>query len=66
MALIINSYNSATGNSRSGIDVASSDTTNTLPVRIIDVVPQTQLASGNYVELLVKLNTHQYNNTTGV
>jgi hypothetical protein len=66
MALIINSYNSATGNSRSGIDAASSDTTNTLPVRIIDVVPQTQLASGNYVELLVKLNTHQYNNTTGV
>jgi hypothetical protein len=66
MALIINTYNSATGNSRSGIDAASSDTTNTLPVRIIDVVPQTQLASGNYVELLVKLNTHQYNNTTGV
>lgn len=66
MALIINSYNSTTGNSRSGIDAATSDTTNTLPVRIIDVVPATQLASGNYVELLVKLNTHQYNNTTGV
>jgi hypothetical protein len=66
MALIINSSNTTTGNSRSGIDAASSDTTSTLPVRIIDVVPATQLASGNYVELLVKLNTHQYNNTTGV
>jgi hypothetical protein len=66
MALIINSSNTTTGDSRSGIDAASSDTTNTLPVRVIDVVPATQLASGNYVELLVKLNTHQYNNTTGV
>jgi hypothetical protein len=66
MALIINSANTTTGNSRSGVDAASSDTTNTLPIRVIDVVPQTQLASGNYVELLVKLNTHQYNNTTGV
>ena len=66
MALIINSSNTTTGNSRSGVDAASSDTTNTLPIRVIDVVPQTQLPSGNYVELLVKLNTHQYNNTTGV
>jgi hypothetical protein len=66
MALIINSGNTTTGDSRSGVDVGSSDTTPTLPIRVIDVVPATQLASGNYVELLVKLNTHQYNNTTGV
>jgi hypothetical protein len=65
-ALIINTSNTTTGNSQTGLLASSVDTTNTLPVRIIDVVPATQLASGNYVELLVKINTHQYNNTTGV
>lgn len=66
MELIINSGNATTGDSKSGVDAASADTTPTLPVRVIDVVPATALASGNFVELLVKLNTHQYNNTTGV
>jgi hypothetical protein len=35
-------------------------------LRVIDVVPETATASGVFVELLVKINTHQYNNTTGV
>jgi hypothetical protein len=65
-ALVINTGSTTTGNSLSGLLASSVDTTSSLPVRVIDVVPQTQLASGNYVELLVKLNTHQYNNTTGV
>jgi len=44
----------------------STNTTATLPVRVIDVVPDTATGSDSYVELLVKINTHQYNNTTGV
>ena len=44
-------------------------TTATIPLRVIDVVPDTStVVSGTtyYYELLVKINTHQYNNTTGV
>jgi hypothetical protein len=35
-------------------------------LRVIDVVPETALSTGGYTELLVKINTHQYNDTTGV
>jgi hypothetical protein len=41
-------------------------TTATIPVRVIDVVPETATAADTYTELLVKINTHQYNDTTGV
>jgi hypothetical protein len=37
-----------------------------IPLRVIDVVEQTATAAGVYAELLVKINAHQYNNTTGV
>jgi len=66
MELVINAGNATTGDSKTGVLAGSDDTTATLPVRVIDVVPATALPSGNYVELLVKINTHQYNNTTGV
>ena len=59
----------ATGDSAYGIDGSSANTTNTLPVRVIDVVPDTSYISGGttyYYEYIVKINTHQYNNTTGV
>ena len=65
MALVLNSVNTTTGNATTGIEYGTQDDASTLPVRVIDVVPQTALASGNYVELLVKINTNQYNNTTG-
>jgi hypothetical protein len=32
-----------------------------LPVRVIAVVPETAASAGNYTEVLVKFNNHQYN-----
>jgi len=54
----------ASGNSRLGL-VKATDTTNTFPLRIIDLVEETKTVNG-YVEAIVKFNTHQYNDTTGV
>jgi hypothetical protein len=54
----------ATGNSRLGMTKATANT-NTLPLRIIDLVEDTKTSNG-YVEAIVKFNTHQYNDTTGV
>ena len=68
-ALVQNAGNTTNGNSRVAIS-ASTATTNTLPVRIIDVVPETAQAAnpGNYTEVIVKWNfgMHQYENATGV
>ena len=59
----------ATGDSYYGINGASAGTTATLPVRVIDVVPASSYVSGGstyYYEFIVKINLHQYNDTTGV
>ena len=61
----LNSGNTNTGNSTQAI-TTSTDITATLPIRIIDVVPETAVTSTTYVELIVKINTHSYNNTTGI
>ena len=66
MELVINTTNTTTGDSRTGVLAGSQVVTATVPVRIIDVVPATAIGADAYVELLVKINTHQYNNTTGV
>lgn len=66
MELVINTTNTTTGDSRTGILEGSEVVTATVPVRVIDVVPATAIGADAYVELLVKINTHQYNNTTGV
>jgi hypothetical protein len=68
-SLVQNAGNTANGNSRVAVS-ATTATTDTLPVRIIDVVPETSLA-GNpnaFTEVIVKWNAgmHQYNNATGV
>lgn len=55
----------ATGNSQQAIDDVTA-TTNTLPIRIVDVVPETATGADAFVEMIVKINTHTYNNTTGV
>jgi hypothetical protein len=55
-----------TGNSGVSVLAGSQDTTNTLPIRVVDVVPQTATDTDKFVELIVKINIHQYNNTTGV
>lgn len=66
MALVQNTGSTVTGDSAVAVLSTSSSTTNTLPVRVIDVVPATATGADTYVELIVKINTHQYNSTTGV
>ena len=68
-ALVQNSGNTQNGNSRVAINDAT-NTTTTLPVRIIDFVPETAIAGfpGSYTEVIVKWNfgVHRYYNATGV
>ena len=61
----LNSGNAKTGDSAQAI-TTSTDVTATYPIRIIDVVPETATGSDAYVEMIVKINTHSYNNTTGI
>ena len=68
-ALVQNTGSTTTGNSAVAINDAT-NTTTTLPVRIIDVVPETAIAGypGSYTEVIVKWNfgVHRYYNATGV
>jgi hypothetical protein len=68
-ALVLNSGSTVTGNSRVGVNDAT-NTTTTLPVRIVDFVPETAIAGqpGSYTEVIVKWNfgVHRYYNATGV
>jgi len=64
--LVLNAGSTATGNSAFGVTLTGAGTTATIPLRVIDVVEATASAPGVYTELLVKINAHQYNNTTGV
>jgi hypothetical protein len=76
--LVQNTGSTVTGDSKVGIySAAGATTTATLPIRIIDVVPDTANSSGNFVEVIVKWNApnvtgqtvaggHQYLNPTGV
>jgi len=67
--LVQNSGSTITGNSKVAIS-ATTNTTSTWPVRIVDVVPETTTAGnpGSYTEVIVKWNQgmHQYLNPTGV
>ena len=71
VALSINTGSTITGDSYYGIDGASAGTTATLPIRVVDVVPDTATGPANasattYYEFLVKFNLHQYTDTTGI
>jgi|TARA_R110001592_G_scaffold65938_5_gene202462 hypothetical protein len=68
VSLVQNTGSSVTGNSKVGILGSSAATTATLPIRIVDVVPDTATASDTFVEFIVKFNfgDHQYYNATGV
>ena len=71
VAMVAGAGSTTTGDSAYGIDGSSSNTTNTLPLRVIDVVPDTATGAASsstttYYEFLVKFNLHQYNSTTGV
>ena len=73
-----NAGSTVTGDSKVGIyTAAGAATTATLPLRIIDVVPDTADSNGNFCEVIVKWNApnvtgqtvaggHQYLNPTGV
>ena len=67
--LVQNSGSTITGNSKVAIS-ATTNTTSTWPVRVVDVVPETATAGnpGSYTEVIVKWNQgmHQYLNPTGV
>ena len=66
-ALVDNTGSTITGDSAVAIS-ATTAATNTLPVRIVDVVPDTANSLGSYTEVIVKWNfgMHQYQNATGV
>lgn len=65
--LVQNSGSTATGNSKVAVN-ATTATTSTWPVRIVDVIAETANSSGSYTEVVVKWNAgmHQYNNASGV
>ena len=64
-SVVLNTGNANSGDSAQAIS-STTNTTNTLPIRIVDVVPETATGADAYVEFIVKINTHTYNNTTGV
>jgi hypothetical protein len=71
VAMSVATGNTTTGDSYYGIDGTSAGTTATLPIRVVDVVPDTATGAANatattYFEFLVKFNLHQYDDTTGV
>jgi hypothetical protein len=68
MSLVQNAGSTQSGNSKVAVLSTSAATTNTLPIRVIDVVAETATAADTYVELIVKFNwgMHQYQNATGV
>ena len=65
MASATGTGNNATGNS--GLSVISGSAANTaiLPVRVIDVVPETALNATNFTEVIVKMNQPQLEVTLG-
>jgi ATP-dependent Lon protease len=65
MAIATGSGSNTTGNS--GLSVISGSTANAviLPVRVVDVVPETALNATNFTEVIVKLNQPQLEVTLG-
>lgn len=66
MSIIQGAGDTNTGNSGVSVLAGSEATTNTLPIRVIDVVEETATGADTFVEMIVKINLHQYNQATGV
>jgi len=66
MSVLAGTGDAATGNSGASVLAGSEATTAGLVVRVIDTVDETKTAADTFVEIIVKINLHQYNNTTGV
>ena len=60
--------NTTTGNSNTGVLVATNDAGNvaTLPVRVVAVVPETATSATAFTEVVVKLNNPQILRATGI
>ena len=64
--MVDNTGSTVTGNSKIAVDDTSA-TTNTFPLRVVDVVTETKTSSTAFPEVLVKWCAgHQFDNTTGV
>jgi hypothetical protein len=69
VSLVANTLNTTTKDSRYAVDIASGATTQTRPMRVIDVVPDTAFTySGTlyYPEIIVKFNAAYVVQATGV
>lgn len=67
MAVIQTAGSTVTGNSYVAVNSGSNATTNTLPLRIIDVVAESDSTATTFTEVLVKWNVgHQFRNTQGL
>lgn len=69
MEIVQGTGNTTTGNSGMSVEAGTEAVTDTLVVRVIDVVNATSFISGGSVvfpELLVKINVSQFNRATGV
>ena len=66
MSVVQGTGSTVYGDSGQSVLAGSEATTAALPIRVIDVVPATATGTDTFVELIVKINLHQYNNTTGV
>jgi hypothetical protein len=68
VALVQNTGSTTNGNSRNAI-LSTTDTETTLPIRVVDVVPETAIAGfpGSYTEVIVRFNfgISLYENATG-
>jgi hypothetical protein len=60
--------NTTTGNSNTGVLVATNDAGNAaaLPVRVVSVVPETATSATAFTEVVVKLNNPQILRATGL
>lgn len=65
--LVQNPGSTATGNSKVALS-ATTATTSTWPIRIVDVIAETASGPGSYTEVVVKWNAgmHQYYNPAGI
>lgn len=64
ISVIQNTGDTNTGNSK--VAGVATPATTAQVLRVIDVVGETATGADAFVEVIVKLNNHQYNNTTGV
>jgi len=68
VSILVTAGSTTTGDSKEGVLNSTSDSTTTLPFRIIAGVPETVNASGSFTEVIVKFNfgVHTYYSATPV